>query len=265
MELSEFATRILFATTLEEKLKGPPGGLQSLTDNNPGPARSWSEPSRPPELVIAPRNKRFKFPRLDNLDQPEMAIRALHTFANHELMAVELMAWAILAYPDAPPGFRAGLARLILDEQRHTRLYADRIEELGAQFGDLPVNDHFWRCAPGLTTPLKWVCAMNLTFEQSNLDHAPFFRRAFLDVEDHRSAEILAKIFEDEIHHVGFGAHWLQYYRPSGQSSFETYLANLTFHNEPIRGRGVHFDPEARRMAGLDQDFIDGMNGLVEQ
>ena len=263
MELSTLATRILFADTLEGKLFLPPGGLSALTDRLSGEARAWSAPSRPQSLAIAARNERVKFPHPDNFGDPQMAIRALHTFANHELMAVELMAWALLAYPDAPAPFRAGLARLIVDEQRHLSLYVDRIAELGATFGDLPVNDHFWRCAPELSTPLKWVCAMNLTFEQGNLDHAPFFEECFQKGGDEESARIMNIIYEDEIHHVSFGARWLEYFRPEHQSSFEAYVQNLTFHNEPTRGRGEHFDANARRRAGLDQDFIKAMESTT--
>jgi uncharacterized ferritin-like protein (DUF455 family) len=263
MELSRFATRILFADTLEGKLYQPPRGLSELTDKDPGEARAWSAPGRPPSLEISPRRKRVKFPHPDNFGDAEMGIRALHTFANHELMAVELMAWALLAYPDAPPSFRAGLARLIVDEQRHLSLYMNRIDELGATFGELAVNDHFWRCAPDLDSPLKWVCAMNLTFEQGNLDHAPYFQRCFEKGGDEESARIMGIIYEDEIHHVAFGAQWLEHFRPENQNSFETYLENLTFHNEPGRGRGEKFDVEARRRAGLDSDFIEAMKSTA--
>ena len=259
MELSEFAQHILFARTLEEKFFAPPGGLADLSDKNPGQPQSWSAPGRPPELAIASRNERISFPHPDNFGDPEMAARALHTFANHELMAVELMAWALLAYPEAPAPFRAGLIRLIFDEQRHLRLYVDRLAEMGVRFGDLPVNDHFWRCAPGLTTPLKWVCAMNLTFEQANLDHAPFFEKSFRKQGDEESARIMNIIYEDEIHHVGFGAHWLSQYRSDDQTTFDAYVKNLTFHNEPLRARGDQFDAQARRRAGLDDDFISKM------
>lgn len=261
MECSELASRILFADTLDGKFFFPD---EEITDHDPGPPRLWTEPGRPPQLQIAPRNKRVKFPHPDNLADAEMAVRALHTFANHELMAIELMAWALLAYPDAPQKFRAGLVRLILDEQRHLKLYKDRIEELGASLGDLPVNDHFWRCAPSLTTPLKWVCAMNLTFEQGNLDHAPYFEHAFRRVGDETTARILHQIYEDEIHHVGFGATWLNHYRPEEKTSFELYLDNLTFHNEPRRGRGDQFDIQARQRAGLDDAFIQGMLSSLE-
>src|SRR5690554_5451777 len=259
MEIREFAERVLHGATLEEKLFLPTDGIASLTDNEPGEAVMWNEPARPAGLEVSHKKKRKKLPHPDALHDPEMAMRSLHTFANHELMAVELMAWALLAYPDAPPAFRNGVVRLIVDEQEHFSLYRNRIIELGADFGDEPLNDHFWRGAEKLTTPLKWVCAMNLTFEQGNLDHAPFFEHHFRRVGDITTAQILEQIFEDEIHHVGFGAQWLRQYTPEGQSSFEIYCQNLTFHNEPTRGRGLNFDPDARRAAGLDESFIEGM------
>ncbi|MFU8802520.1 MAG: DUF455 family protein [Bradymonadaceae bacterium] len=259
MELRDLATRILFADTLEDKYFQPHDGLESLSDREPGTPELWREPARPADLQISPRNKRKRLPHPDNLHDPEMAVRVLHAFANHELMALELMAWALLAYPDAPASFRAGLVRLLFDEQRHLRMYAERIAELGARFGDLPVNDHFWRCAESLTTPLKWVCAMNLTFEQGNLDHAGQFEEYFRAVEDERTAAIMTQILEDEIHHVGFGARFLNEHTPPGSSSFELYVQNLTFHNEPARARGTAFNAEARRKAGLDEDFITRM------
>lgn len=262
MEYREFAERVLHADTLEGKLFLPPDGIASLTDNEPGKAVQWKEPARPPGLEVSHKRNRKRIPHPDSLGNPEMAIRCLHTFANHELMAVELMAWAILAYPDAPPAFRAGVIRLIVDEQEHFQLYRDRIRELGAEFGDLPLNDHFWRGADKLTTPLKWSCAMNLTFEQGNLDHAPFFEEKFRQVDDERSAQIMARITADEIHHVGFGVHWLKQHTPPGQSTFEVYRENLTYINDPLRAKGQHFNAENRRKAGLDDDFIHALQNF---
>lgn len=259
MNVATFAENLLFADTLAGKMAPPAKGWQALDDERRGAPRFYEGPGRPANLEIATREERLKFPHPSNFGDPQMAIRALHAFANHELMALELMAWALLAFPEAPAAFRAGLIRLIADEQRHLRYYVDRIAAKGAEFGDLPVNDHFWRCAPALTSPLKWVCAMNLTFEQANLDHAPFFARSFRRVDDEDTAQVLDQIFADEIHHVGFGAQWLREYGDPDQNSFEIYVANLSFHNIPARGRGDRFDVQARREAGLDEAFIQGM------
>lgn len=261
MELREFATRVLHADTLAGKLWLPPGGLGALTDEDPGPPVAWSEPGRPPELRIATRQQRKKLPAPAALHDPQMRVRCLHAFANHELMAIELMAWALLAYPDAGRAFRRGLAHILVDEQRHLRLYMERIDALGESFGCLPVNDHFWRCAPSLTTPLKWVCAMNLVFEQANLDHAPVFAQHFAAVEDKESAALMRIIEQDEIHHVGFGARFLAQATPAGRDSYDVWVENLTFHNTPNRARGEAFNVAAREQAGLDAEFVARLAG----
>ena len=257
MQVREFAERVLHGTSLDAKLHLPPDGLDALRDDDRGKPVAWSQPGRPADLQIAAKRDRKKLPAPGALDDPEMRVRCLHTFANHELMAIELMAWALLAYPDAPTSFRRGLLHILHDEQRHLRLYMDRIEDLGARFGDEPVNDHFWRCADSLTTPLKWVSAMNLVFEQANLDHAPTFAKHFDRVGDAESAALMRQIEVDEIHHVGFGAHFLRENTPDGRSSYDVWVENLTFFNTPDRARSVDFfNADARRAAGLDDDFV---------
>lgn len=252
MELRTWALRVFTADTLEEKLFFP----GEITDREPGRAVAWRQPPRPPGLRVAGKGKRLKFPHPSSLDRQDMRIRCLHTFANHELMALEMMAWALLAFPEADPGFRRGLANILRDEQRHFQLYAERLEAMGTRFGELPLNDHFWRVANEIASPLDWICTMHLTFEQANLDHAPYYARLFHQVEDQASAQLMEVIFQDELGHVGFGAHWLKHYKPAEQSLFEAFTQHSTSHNSPLRARGPEFQEAARLKAGLDQDFV---------
>jgi uncharacterized ferritin-like protein (DUF455 family) len=256
MELHEWASRVFYADCLEEKLAEPPGGLKSLSDHTPGPPVAWQQPPRPPHLKIAPKHQRKKFPHPTSLDREEMRVRSLHAFANHELMALEMMAWALLAFPNAEKPFRKGLAKILMDEQHHFRLYSQRLAAMGLQFGDLPVNDHFWRAGSDIANPLDWVCTMHLTFEQSNLDHAPYYARRFREVDDLASAQLMQQIFEDEIHHVRFGSRWLKQYQPPDLSLFEVFASHCTATNPPSRAMGAEFQVQARRDAGLDDHFI---------
>ncbi len=259
MELQEWAMRVFTADCLEEKLLAPEGGLKTLTDHEPGVAIPWSRPPRQAGIQISSNKSRKKFPKPNSLERLDMRIRCLHTFANHELMALELMAWALLKFPEAERGFRMGLAKILLDEQEHFRLYSHRLDAMGTQFGDLPINDHFWRAATDISTPLDWVCTMHLTFEQANLDHALFYSKHFRNVEDDASADLMYRIFEDEILHVKFGSRWLHHYHQPDKTLFETYESCMTRHNPPSRARGPVFQEEARRKAGLSDDYIQSL------
>lgn len=178
MTLETFARTILFGTTLDEKFV-----VADLKIEDSPPQTTITIPAfpgRPPELGLqSPQEKsRAEFPSLDRLSDPKTRGEVLHFFANHELLAMELMALALLKFPDAPPSFRLGLARTIQEEQTHLRLYIDRMRELGVQFGDLPVSDYFWKSMSPMRSPLEFITQMSLTFEQANLDFSLFYRDA---------------------------------------------------------------------------------------
>ena len=107
MEIREFAERVLFATKLEEKLQGP----DELTDQNPGPAVVTPDaPGRPVNLQFKPHGSgKADFPGLHRLEQESERGKLLHFFANHELLAKDLMALVLLKFPDAPAAFRKGV------------------------------------------------------------------------------------------------------------------------------------------------------------
>src|SRR6185369_6996940 len=116
----------------------------------------------------------------------------------------------LLRFPDAPRELRRGLLRVLFDEQRHTRMYLTRLKELGVTFGDYPVNGYFWSKAPDLTTPLRFLCAMSLTFENANLDHTIDYEEAARRAGDAKTAAVIERVHLDEIEHVRFGWTWLQ-------------------------------------------------------
>src|SRR6187402_111858 len=165
MEIREFAGRVLFAATLEEKLQGS----VDLTDEQPGPALvTPTAPGRPAGLGFKPAGTaRDSFPGTRRLEQSSERGRLLHFFANHELLATELMALVLLKFPDAPAAFRRGVLRTLKEEQEHTRLYLQRMKECGIHFGEIPVSGYFWRAVAGMESPMDYVAGLSLTFEQA--------------------------------------------------------------------------------------------------
>lgn len=254
MELREFAERVLFAEMLEDKIAPPPA---ALTDEHPGQAIATpEEPGRPVELRFHRGRRRESIS--EDLRDDEDRGRLLHFFGNHELLAAELMALVLLKFPDAPAAFRRGVARTLMEEQEHTRLYMERMARCGVAFGSQPVNGFFWKSIACMETPMDYVSRLSLTFEQANLDFSKHFSQVFGRSGDAESAALLERIHQDEIGHVRYGLHWFRRWKAEGLSDWEDYQRRIPYPLSPARakGRGL-FHRESRRLAGLDEDFVE--------
>ncbi len=254
MELRELAERVLFATTLADKLACP----EVVTDERPGPALAAPEaPGRPAELRFKPAGGgKSAFPGLHRMEDATERGCLLHFFANHELLATELMALVLLRFPEAPAAFRRGVLQTLRDEQEHTRLYLGRMHDCGLTFGELPVSGFFWRSVSGMESPLDYVAGLSLTFEQANLDFSRHFARAFATVGDTASAALLERIYRDEIGHVAYGLKWFRRWKNPGESDWDAFCRQLKFPLTPRRAKGFAVNTAGRRAAGLDAGFI---------
>jgi uncharacterized ferritin-like protein (DUF455 family) len=254
MELREFAERVLFATTLEEKLLRP----ADITDEKPGAAFVIpAAPGRPNGLQFkATAEARDSFPGTKNLEQESERGKLLHFFANHELLATELMALVLLKFPDAPAAFRKGVLQTLKDEQEHTQLYLDRMKACGIHFGELPVSGYFWRSVSVMENPMDYVSSLCLTFEQANLDFARHYAKGFASIGDNETSQLLEKIYRDEIGHVAHGLKWFRRWKNPSESDWEAFCRQLKFPLSPQRAKGITLNVAGRRAAGLDAEFI---------
>jgi uncharacterized ferritin-like protein (DUF455 family) len=246
----DFARAILEADTVAGKLAPPPA---ALVLDDPEPPCLVAAPRRPAGLE-AVHHRKVAVPPRAGLRDPAQRARILHALANHELQAIELFAWALLAFPAAPRPFRAGLVAILADEQRHLALYDGRLRAHGLRFGDLPVTAHFWNRLPP-PDPLHFVCTMGLTFEQANLDFAGDYAAAARAAGDAETAAVLEQVHADEIGHVRFAWIWLGKLAP-GADPWATYRAHVLPPLGPARARGARLDVEARRRAGLSEAFL---------
>ena len=245
MELRAFAEQVLRSTDLEEKLFRP----RTFTDRSPGPPLDApGAPGRPRRLCLLSSRPAPPTPSPRQLVDEAVRGQALHTFAHHELQALELMALALLRFPTAPADFRRGLAHIICDEQRHFRLYRDRAERWGVGLGDVGVGRFFWDTVAGLDTPAAFLAALSLTYEQANLDFAVYWRDAFAAVDDADTVDVLQTVYEDEVRHVRHGVEWFP--RLGGGPDFESYQRALVFPLSAGRGKGPVFNRAGREAAG---------------
>ena len=88
----------------------PDCGAERLSDESAGPALHIDGPARDPGLEM--RSGVEALPRPGALTSPQARAVCLARFAHHELMAVELFAWALLRWPEgitlASPGRDVG-------------------------------------------------------------------------------------------------------------------------------------------------------------
>ena len=250
-EARAFALGVVTSDDLDLKLRPAAGPLSDL---QPGPPLRLDAPGRPDSLVIRPA-RQVRVPAVAGLADPAQRPRILHALANHELQAAELYAWALLAFADAPAEFRRDLLRILDDEQRHTRMYIARLRAHGVDFGDYAVSGYFWHKVPQLTTPLHFVCAMSLTFENANLDHTLELAPAVAAAGDHKTALVIEQVHRDEIEHVRFGWKWLQAWK-GDRTPWQAFSEHLHWPLRPAKAKGKVFHPQGRRAAGLEEDFI---------
>ncbi|MDB5340454.1 MAG: hypothetical protein JWN70_6073 [Planctomycetaceae bacterium] len=253
MELRAFAERILQSTTIAEKLLPLD---QPATDAAPGTAWRVDAPRRPDNLRFAGRKQAPPMPLPKTFRDPSKRALAHHIMANHELQALEVMAFTLCAFPDAHPEFRLGIAQIMADEQRHTRMHIERAALLGLQFGAVPVNGYFWDKAQAFTSVLDYLAGLPLTFEGGNLDHTLEFAESFELAGDSRSAALMRVIHRDEIEHVRFGIDWLRKLKPPEQSEWDAYVSHLHFPLKPEKSKGKTFHREPRLQAGLSEEFL---------
>ena len=259
--LREFALQVLEGGELATKLSNPrTTGGALLPDEAPGPAVFIDRPARAERIQLSTQSS--KLPKVGRLQDPEARAICLDRFAHHELMAVELFAWALLAFPQAPPALRRGLAIALEEEQTHLGLYLDRLHAHGGGFGDRPLHGYFWHVLPTddeATLP-GFLAGQGLTLEQANLDFTVLYRDGFRTAGDVESANVMQRVHDDEIGHVQLAHIWFQRL-VSPKTVCEAYPDEVPFPLSAARAKGRRFQRQARVAAGLDDGFID----FVEQ
>jgi len=258
MNIQQFAEQILRSASLAEKLYFPESGLNSFTDVKSTISCIPEKPGRPPSLAFGNTDgKKTEFPKAADLKSHSARGIVLHFFANHELLAMELMALALLKFPDADSKFRLGIVHTIQEEQNHMRLYQKRMQDYGVEFGSVTVSSYFWESISNMQSPMDYVTRMSLTFEQANLDFSLFYKDLFTAIGDTETADILDQVYREEIGHVKYGVSWFNRWRDPSLDDWQAFNKNLPFPMTPSRAKGIGFDRAGRKSAGLSDTFVN--------
>ena len=260
-EVTEYARRILLSADLQDKLAQPerlsdqyPQGMAALP-MRPARAVAWDFVEHQSKGV---QKARSPFPKLLGVaENPQRAGDVFHFFANHELLALELMAWVLLRFPEMPRALRLGLAATMREEQKHLSLYLGQMESRGVELGDLSMSGHFWNTLAGIQDPREFLAGMSLTFEQANLDFARDWRDGFGSLGMQEEAAVMQVVYEEEIGHVKHGLHWLRTLDEGQRSDWDLHHFWMPAGLQLSKARGEVMDREARRAAGLSDSYMD--------
>jgi len=264
VDATEFCLSILESGDLAVKLAPAPRDLDVQKHDQRAPTAPPDRPVRSASLAMSGGAGRL--PRPGQLGDPEARARCIARFAHHELMAVELFAWALLRWPDQPAALKRGWLRVLSEEQEHCRLYVERLGALGFSLADFRHSDYFWKHIPSIGTSshgiVAFLCAVGLTFEQANLDFTPRYAQAFRAVGDAATARVCDLVHAEEIGHVALAATWVRRLTPGDADAspldlVAAYEQAIPFPLSAARAKGRPFDLEARRRAGLEASFIE--------
>ncbi len=254
--VERWAYDFITSTDLAHKLAPPPPPDAWRGDG--APALRLAAPGRPARLVVSATSPRS--PGREALREGRRRAQLYHTFLHHELQAAELMAWALLAFPEAPAALRRGLLRIARDEVRHGALYGELLAGLGHEVGDFAVRDWFWQRVPACGRIEQFLAVLGVGLEGGNLDHAPRFAARLREAGDEAGAQVQELICEEEIAHVRLATTWLA--RLGGGLDFEAWRALLPPPLSPILFRGRPLNARDRERAGLDAAFVGALEAF---
>lgn len=214
-------------------------------------------PGRPEKPVLTPPTQVKK----RSLGSLKGRIALLHSIAHIELNAVDLALDIVarFASESVPNSFFDGWMKVAFEEAKHFRMVRQRLNDLGADYGDLPAHDGLWQAAHDTRNDLTArLAVVPLILEARGLDVTPALQARMRETGDFETAAVLDVIYEDEKGHVAVGAKWFRFLcareRKDPAATFQK-LVRANFRG-PLK---APFNDIARAEAGLTPSFYRSM------
>ena len=187
--------------------------------------------------------------------------RLMHSIANIELAAVELMLLSIADFPAEPPEYYHATFQIAREEVMHTRMLMRRLRHLGGDFGDEPVHMGLWRTAVQWTDLPGRLGVVPRIFEARGLDVSDRLRKQLGAAGDARSAAALERIYRDEIRHVSVGTLWYRAACELRGLDPEAHFIELLRDFRPRRGTPGRINRVGRKQAGFTERELAVLEG----
>jgi uncharacterized ferritin-like protein (DUF455 family) len=212
-----------------------------------------SRPGRPAKPELVPPKAVGK----RSLHTPSGRIALLHSIAHIELNAVDLALDIVarFATEPVPLSFFDGWMTVAFEEAKHFRMIRTRLNEMGADYGDLPAHDGLWQAAHSTRNDLTArLAVVPLILEARGLDVTPSLQAKMRETGDVETAAILDVIYNDEKGHVAIGAKWFRFLCARERKDPALTFQQLVRAN--FRGSlKAPFNDVARAEAGLTPSF----------
>ncbi|HEB77819.1 MAG TPA: ferritin-like domain-containing protein [Methylothermaceae bacterium] len=212
VDIFALAERCLTAASIEDKLAVT---LQAKQLLEAGMLHFHDSASALPiEAVRWPEELRFVDPRRLPRRKPYSLtgrIALLHAIAHIEFSAIQLHWDNLQRFPAMPQKYYRDWLQVILEELNHFCLLRRRLNQLGADYGDLPVHGGLWQVAVDTCGDvLERMALVPRCMEARGLDVTPGMIDSLDRAGDGESAGILEKILADEVGHVALGSFWFK-------------------------------------------------------
>jgi uncharacterized ferritin-like protein (DUF455 family) len=184
-------------------------------------------------------------------------IALLHAIAHIELNAVDLALDIVARFASepVPNSFFDGWMTVAFEEAKHFRMVRERLNAMGADYGDMPAHDGLWKAAHSTRNDLTArLAVVPLILEARGLDVTPSLQAKMRETGDIESAAVLDVIYNDEKGHVAIGAKWFRFLCARERKDPAKTFQDLVRAN--FRGAlKAPFNDIARAEAGLTPSF----------
>ncbi len=225
---------------------------QLSNDSGTSTIRTLEAPGRPsePKLVAARDLARRA------LGSVEGRIALIHSLAHIEFNAINLALDAVYRFRGQPQQYIEDWLRVASDEGEHFLLLHERLASLDAWYGQLPAHDGLWDMARRTDHDvLVRMALVPRILEARGLDVAPPMIDKLRHLGDNDTADILQRIYTDEITHVEVGNRWFRHVCEQraldGTQVFKDLLRgeNSAYLRSP-------YNREARLQAGFNEEEL---------
>lgn len=226
-------------------------------------------PDRPARPAKPELREPREMPKRAKAGSLRSKIALLHALAHIELNAIDL-GWDVMAREfdlggyTLPKAFYDDWCKVADDEAKHFLMLEERLNDLGAAYGDLPAHDGLWEASVNTAHDFAARLAIvPMVLEARGLDVTPGMIAAMEKQEDFKTAEYLQIIHDDEITHVRAGTVWFEGWCAHHGKNVEEYWQHLVqtyFHSKLKRP----FNHPSRHEAGMLRHWYEPLAEALE-